>query len=60
MKANVGGLDRIFRVVVGIVLIALVFIGPKTPFGWIGVIPLLTGIFKFCPFYPLFGLNTCS
>ncbi|MBF0368958.1 MAG: DUF2892 domain-containing protein [Magnetococcales bacterium] len=59
MQANVGGVDRLLRVVVGVVLILLVFMGPKTIFGWAGLIPLLTGIFKFCPFYPLFGLNTC-
>ncbi|MBF0141143.1 MAG: DUF2892 domain-containing protein [Magnetococcales bacterium] len=60
MKANVGGLDRIVRIVVGLGLIALVFVGPQTIYGWIGVIPLVTGLFKFCPFYPLIGLNTCS
>ncbi|MBF0453358.1 MAG: DUF2892 domain-containing protein [Magnetococcales bacterium] len=59
MKANIGGIDRILRVVVGLVLIALVFVGPQTPWGWVGVVPLLTGLVKFCPFYPLLGLNTC-
>ncbi|MBF0143454.1 MAG: DUF2892 domain-containing protein [Magnetococcales bacterium] len=60
MKANVGGADRIGRIVVGLVLIALVFVGPKSVWGWVGVVPLLTGLFKFCPFYPIFGLNTCG
>ncbi|MCV6601088.1 MAG: DUF2892 domain-containing protein [Cohaesibacter sp.] len=59
MVANVGGLDRILRIAVGLILIALVFVGPQTPWGWIGVVPLATGLFKFCPFYPLLGLNTC-
>ncbi|MBF0447624.1 MAG: DUF2892 domain-containing protein [Magnetococcales bacterium] len=59
MKANVGGIDRILRVIAGLVLIALVFVGPQTPWGWVGVVPLVTGLFKFCPFYPLLGLNTC-
>ncbi|MFT4096555.1 MAG: DUF2892 domain-containing protein [Rhodoblastus sp.] len=59
MTANVGGLDRILRIVVGLALIALVFVGPQTPWGWIGVIPLVTGLFRFCPAYTLLGLNTC-
>ena len=57
--ANVGGIDRILRIVVGLILIALVFVGPKTNWGWIGLIPLLTGLFSFCPAYTLLGLNTC-
>lgn len=60
MTANVGTIDRILRIVAGLVLIALVFVGPKTPWGWIGVVPLLTGLVRFCPAYPLLGLNTCS
>jgi len=51
MKANVGGLDRIFRIVLGLVGISLVFIGPETNWGWFGLIPLLTGVFNFCPAY---------
>ena len=57
-KTNVGGADRIIRIVVGIVLIALVFVGPKTAWGWIGLIPLATGLFKTCPAYSLIGANT--
>ena len=57
---NEGGLDRLLRVVVGLVLLALVFVGPKTSLGWIGVVPLLTGIVGFCPAYRIFGINTCS
>ena len=60
MTANVGTIDRILRIVVGLVLIALVFVGPKTPWGWIGLVPLLTGLVRFCPAYVLLGLNTCS
>ncbi len=59
MVANVGGIDRVLRAVVGIVLIALVFVGPQTPWGWIGLVPLATALIRFCPFYPLLGLNTC-
>ena len=59
---NVGGIDKILRIVAGIVLIASVFLAPAVmnPWGWIGVVPLLTGLFNFCPLYTLLGLNTCS
>lgn len=56
---NVGTIDRIARVVIGLALIALVFVGPQTSWGWIGVVPLLTAAFGFCPAYRLFGLRTC-
>ncbi|WP_374546200.1 DUF2892 domain-containing protein [Rhodoblastus sp.] len=59
MTANVGGVDRILRVLVGLALIACVFVGPQTPWGWIGVIPLVTGLARFCPAYRLFGLSSC-
>jgi len=59
MKANVGTIDRVLRIIVGIVLIALVFVGPQTPWGWIGVVPLLTAFISFCPLYTLLGINTC-
>ncbi len=56
---NVGGIDRVLRIVVGLVLIALVFVGPQTPWGWLGLVPLLTGFMRTCPLYSLFGMNTC-
>ena len=56
---NVGGIDQILRIVAGLVLISLVFIGPQTPWGWIGLIPLITGAVGFCPLYKIIGLNTC-
>lgn len=59
MKVNVGGMDRILRIVVGIVLIVLALTGTVGSWGWIGVVPLLTGLFKFCPLYTLLGMNTC-
>jgi len=59
MKANEGMIDRAVRVVVGLVLISLVYVGPKTPWGWIGVLPLATGLIGFCGLYALLGLNTC-
>ncbi|MED5544589.1 MAG: DUF2892 domain-containing protein [Pseudomonadota bacterium] len=58
-KANVGGIDRLLRIALGIVLIALFFVGPKTPWGWIGVIPLVTGFVRICPLYTLLGIRTC-
>ncbi|MCB2089011.1 MAG: DUF2892 domain-containing protein [Sphingomonadaceae bacterium] len=60
MPCNEGKIDRLLRVIVGIVLIALVFVGPQTNWGWIGVVPLLTGLFGFCPAYKLLGINTCK
>lgn len=59
MVANIGGIDRVLRAVLGIVLIALVFVGPQTAWGWIGLVPLATAAIRFCPLYTLLGLNTC-
>jgi hypothetical protein len=56
---NEGTIDRVLRVIVGLALISIVFVGPQTPWGWIGVVPLLTGLIGFCPAYRLVGLNTC-
>ncbi len=60
MKLNVGGIDRIARIVVGLVLIALAATGTVGVWGWIGIVPLLTGSVGFCPLYPLIGMNTCA
>ena len=60
MKVNVGGIDRILRVVVGIALIALTLTGTIGVWGWIGVVPLATGLFRVCPAYSLIGVNTCG
>lgn len=57
---NVGMIDRILRILVGVALIALVFVGPQTPWGWVGLIPLLSGLAGRCPAYSLLGFNTCS
>ncbi len=57
---NVGSADRLFRIVLGLVLIALVFVGPKTPWGWIGIVPLVTGFLRTCPLYSLIGVNSCK
>ena len=56
---NVGGIDKTLRIIIGLVLIALVFVGPQTVWGWVGLAPLVTGLFGFCPLYKILGLNTC-
>ncbi len=56
---NEGRLDRAVRGIVGIALIALVFVGPKTPWGWIGLLPIATGLSGTCPAYTIFGFSTC-
>jgi hypothetical protein len=60
MKVNVGGTDRMLRIVVGVVLIALAAMGKIGAWGWIGLVPLATGVFRFCPAYLPFGMNTCG
>ncbi|MBV1693474.1 MAG: DUF2892 domain-containing protein [Hyphomicrobiales bacterium] len=59
MTRNVGSIDRAFRAIVGVGLISLVFVGPQTPWGWLGLIPLATAVVGWCPPYALFGLSTC-
>ncbi len=59
MEKNVGTVDRVIRIVVGLLLISLVFWGPQTNWGWIGLIPLITGVLGSCPAYRLLGLSTC-
>ncbi len=58
MVKNVGTIDRSLRVVFGVVLVALAFVGPKTPWGFLGVIPILTGLFSYCPVYTPLKINT--
>jgi hypothetical protein len=60
MSINMGSADRIIRAIVGIVLLALVFVGPQTPWGWIGIVPLATAIAGICPAYSLLGIKTCK
>jgi hypothetical protein len=60
MNKNVGSIDRLVRVIVGIALIALVFIGPQTPWGWIGLVPLATAALSWCPLYTALGIETCT
>ncbi len=58
MSKNVGAVDRMIRLIIGVVLIALVFIGPKTEWGWLGLIFFVTGFAGFCPLYLPFKINT--
>jgi hypothetical protein len=60
MSCNEHPIERGIRVVLGVVLLALVFIGPQTAWGWIGIVPLLTGITGFCPLYRILGWNFCK
>lgn len=59
MKTNEGTIDRVLRVIVGLGLLSLAFVGPQTPWGYIGLVPLLTGIVGVCPLYSVLGINTC-
>ena len=59
MSLNVGSWDRVLRVVVGLVLIGLAATGTVGLWGWIGVVPVATGLFGFCPAYSLLGIKTC-
>lgn len=62
MKSNVGGVDKILRIVVGLGLLSLVLIleGPARWWGLVGLVPLLTGVVNFCPLYALIGVSTCA
>ena len=60
MKVNVGTVDRVVRIGAGVVLIGLAVAGTIGPWGYIGIVAILTGLFRVCPAYSLLGLNTCS
>ncbi len=59
MKVNVGGFDKIARILAGVVLVGLAATGTVGVWGWIGVVPLATGLMGWCPAYTLFSMNTC-
>jgi hypothetical protein len=59
MQRNEGNVDRAVRVVLGLALLSLVFVGPQTLFGLVGLVPLVTGLVGYCPLYQLVGLSTC-
>lgn len=60
LKVNVGGIDKIARILVGAILLILAIMGTGTPWTWIGIIPLVTGLAGRCPAYSLLGINTCG
>ena len=60
MKQNVHNIERVVRVIIGLVIVSLVFIGPQTAWGWLGLVPVITGIIGWCPPYALFGFSTCK
>ena len=59
LPRNEHPVERVIRVVIGIVLLSLIFVGPKTMWGLLGIIPLATGLLGSCPLYTLFGISTC-
>lgn len=59
MINNIGGIDRAARIVIGALLVILALTGTIGAWGWIGVVPLATGLIGSCPLYRVFGLNTC-
>ena len=61
MKANVGGVDKILRIVVGLAVLSLILIleGNARWWGLVGLVPLATGLFNFCPLYAMLGINSC-
>jgi hypothetical protein len=59
LPTNIGRADRVIRVLLGVALILLAVTGPKSPWGYLGILPLLTGLFGSCPFYSLIGMSTC-
>jgi hypothetical protein len=60
MSRNEGTLDRALRIIAGLALLSLIFIGPQTLWGLIGIVPLVTGLVGVCPVYSVFGINTCK
>lgn len=60
MTRNIGSLDRTLRIAVGLALLSLVFVGPQTLWGLIGLVPLITGLSRFCPAYSATGINSCA
>lgn len=62
MKPNVGGIDKVLRIVVGLGLLSLLYFLPGAARWWglIGLVPLATGLINFCPLYPLLGISTCA
>lgn len=60
MNINEGYLDRVLRVIAGLAILSLAFVGPRTMWAYLGLVPLLTGLVGFCPAYAVFGIRTCK
>ncbi len=60
MTCNIGSIERLVRAIVGLAIISLVFVGPQSPWGWLGLIPLATAVLGWCPPYALLGISTCG
>jgi len=59
MKKNVGSVERAIRIITGIAILSLAFVGPQSPWAYLGIIPLATGLMGWCPAYALLGISTC-
>jgi hypothetical protein len=60
MKQNIGNIERVIRGLAGLGILSLAFIGPATPWGYLGLVPLLTALVGWCPPYALLGISTCG
>jgi hypothetical protein len=60
MNKNIGGIERTIRIVAGLGILSLAFIGPETKWGYLGLIPLAIGLISWCPLYQLLGISTCK
>jgi DUF2892 family protein len=58
-RPNIGNSERVIRVVIGIAILSLAFAGPKSPWAYLGILPVLTGVLGWCPPYAMFGISTC-
>ena len=58
MQTNMGNVDRTIRILLGLAVLSLVFLGPRTAWGWLGLIPLVTAAVGYCPLYSIFGIRT--
>jgi len=60
MTRNIGTIDRTLRIIAGLILLALIFVGPQSYWGLVGLVPLVTGLAGWCPLYAIFRINTCG
>jgi Inner membrane protein YgaP-like, transmembrane domain len=60
MKKNIGNIERVVRIAAGLAILSLAFVGPQSPWAYLGVVPLFTGFVGWCPPYALFGISTCK